>query len=93
MPGLRGVVAFGPQAVGSVNGLLIHPDLMLMASADIECQFVVERGYESITVTVPRTDFEAYLTARQLRDPLQPHRTVDLLVCDATKARELFYPE
>jgi len=90
MPGLRGVVAFGPQAVGTVNGLFIHPDLLLMAAGHIECQFVVEGGYESITVIVPRTDFETYLTARQLRDPLQPHRTVDLLVCDATKARELF---
>jgi len=88
--GLRGVVAFGPQAVGTVNGLLIHPDLMLMAAGHIECQFVAEGGYESITVIVPQRDFEAYLMARQLRDPLQPNRTVDLLVCDTTKARELF---
>jgi AraC family ethanolamine operon transcriptional activator len=88
--GLRAVVVFGPQAVGTVNGLFIHPDLMLMAAGHIECQFVAEAGYESITVIVPRTDFEAYLTARQLRDPLQPNRTVDLLVCDATRARELF---
>jgi AraC-like DNA-binding protein len=90
MSDLRGMVAFGPQAVGTVNGLSIHPDLMLMAAADTECQFVVEPGYESITVTVPQTDFVVHLTARQLRDPLQPHRIVDLLVCDATKARELF---
>jgi len=90
MSGLRGIVAFGPQAVGTVNGLLIHPDLMLIASGHIECQFVAEGGYESITVIVPQTDFEAYLMARQLRDPLQPNRTVDLLVCDSTKARELF---
>jgi AraC family ethanolamine operon transcriptional activator len=90
MPGLMGVVAFGPQAVGTVNGLRIHPDLMLMAAADTECQFVVEHGYESITVAVPPTDFAAHLRARQLRDPVQLHRTVDLLVCDATKAREFF---
>ncbi|HTT21042.1 MAG TPA: helix-turn-helix domain-containing protein, partial [Candidatus Sulfotelmatobacter sp.] len=31
-----------------------------------------------------------YLMARQLRDPLQPNRTVDLLVCDTGKAGELF---
>jgi AraC family transcriptional regulator, ethanolamine operon transcriptional activator len=90
MSGLRGVVAFGPQAVGTVNGLLIHPDLMLMASGHIECQFVAEAGYESITVIVPQTDFNEYLTSRQLRDPFQPNRTVDLLLCDTTKARELF---
>jgi len=90
MPSLRAVVAFGPQAVGTANGLLIHPDLMLMAAGDTECQFVVERSYESITVALPATNFEAYLTTRQLRDPLQPHRAVDLFVCDATKAREFF---
>ncbi|HTT21563.1 MAG TPA: helix-turn-helix domain-containing protein [Candidatus Sulfotelmatobacter sp.] len=90
MPGLRGVVAFGPQAAGTINGLSIHADLMLMAAEDTQCQFVVEPGYESITVTVPRTDFEAHLTARQMKDPLPPHRTVRLLQCDATKTREFF---
>jgi AraC family transcriptional regulator, ethanolamine operon transcriptional activator len=89
-PGLRAVVAFGPQALGTVNGLLIHPDRLLMAVGDAECQFVVERGYESITIALPPTNFEAHLTNRQLRDPLQPHRAVDLFVCDATKAREFF---
>jgi len=90
MPGLRAVVAFGPQALGTANGLHIHPDLMLMAARDAECQFVVDRGYESVTIALPPKNFEAHLVNRQLEDPLQPGRAVDLLVCDVTKAREFF---
>ncbi len=90
MPGRMGVVAFGPQAVGTVNGLVVHPDLMLIAAESTECQFVVEGGYESVTVAVPPADFEAHLRARQLKNPLQPRHTVDPLLCDATKAHAFF---
>jgi len=90
MPGLRAVVAFGPQGLGTVNGLRIHPDLMLMAARDTECQFVVDPGYESVTIFLPPNNFEAYLVNRQLEDPLQPGRPVDLFVCDVTKVREFF---
>jgi len=89
-PGLKAVVAFGPQALGTANGLHIHPDLMLMAARDAECQFVVDRGYESVTIALQPKNFEAHLVNRQLEDPLQPDRAVDVLVCDAIKAREFF---
>jgi len=90
VPGLRAVVAFGPQGLGTINGLHIHPDLMLMAARDAECQFVVDPGYESVTIFLPPKNFEAYLVNRQLEDPLQPGCPVDLFVCDVTKAREFF---
>lgn len=88
--GLMGGVAFGPQAKGTVNGLLIRPHLVLVAAADTACEFVVEGGYESITVGVPPLDFEAHLRARQLWHRIQPRRAMDLLDCDEQKARAFF---
>lgn len=90
VPALRPTVFFGPQAVGTINGIHVHSDYMLMAAADTECQFVVEPGYESVTIAVPPIDFAAHLRERRLRDPLQSSRSVNLLVCDAAKAREFF---
>jgi len=89
-PGMIGVVAFGPRAKGKVNGLIVHPNLMLMAAEGTKCQFVVEADYESIVVGISPTDFEAHLRARHLRDPLQRQSVVDLLVCNAKKACEFF---
>jgi AraC family ethanolamine operon transcriptional activator len=89
-PGLTGVVAFGPRARGTVEGLVIHPHLMLMAVERTECQFVVEGGYESIAVGIPPKDLEVHLRARQQWGRLQPHRNMELLLCDATKADAFF---
>lgn len=89
-PGLTGFVAFGPKAVGSVNGLLIRPHLMLMATAGAEGRFVVDGGYESIAVGISPADLEAHLRARKQRHRFQPKRALDVLVCDATKVRALF---
>jgi AraC-like DNA-binding protein len=89
-PGLTGVVGFGPKAKGKVDGLVIHPHLMLMGAGGTQCQFVVEGGYESIAVGVPPADLEAHLRARQQWDQLRPHRNIDVLICDARKARAFF---
>jgi AraC family ethanolamine operon transcriptional activator len=89
-PGLTGFVAFGPRAGGTVNGLLIRPELMLEATAGGEGRFVVDSGYESIAVGISPADLEAHLRARKQRHQLQPKRALDVLVCDATKVRALF---
>jgi AraC family transcriptional regulator, ethanolamine operon transcriptional activator len=88
--GLIGFVAFGPQAAGTINGLLIRPNLILMAAAGVEGRFVVEAGYESIAVGIPPASFEEHLKIRKQWDRLQPNNDLELLVCDAKKARALF---
>jgi AraC family transcriptional regulator, ethanolamine operon transcriptional activator len=88
--GLIGFVAFGPQAAGNINGLLIRPNLILMAAAGAEGRFVVEAGYESISVGIPPASLEAHLKIRKQWDRLQPKNDLELLVCDAAKARTLF---
>ena len=89
-PNLIGFVVFGPEAAGTINGLLICPDLMLMATAGTEGRFVVEPGYESISVCFSPTDLMAHLKARKQWDGRKPQRAVELLVCDVTKTRALF---
>jgi AraC-like DNA-binding protein len=89
-PGLMAVVAFGPHADGTVNGLLVHPHVLLIAAEGTECEFVVKSGYESISVCVPPADLEDHLRARGLWDQLQRQNGTDLLNCDPTKAQTLF---
>jgi AraC family transcriptional regulator, ethanolamine operon transcriptional activator len=88
--GLVGFVAFGPQAAGTINGLLFRPNLMVMATAGTEGRFVVEGGYESISVGIPPASLEAHLRVRRQWKLLEPQRPLQLLVCDETKAHALF---
>ena len=88
--GLMGGVAFGPQAKGTINGMLIRPHHILVAAEDTVCEFVVQGGYESVTVGVPPINFGAHLRARRLWHRLQPQRAMNLLDCDEKKARAFF---
>jgi AraC family transcriptional regulator, ethanolamine operon transcriptional activator len=89
-PGRMGVVAFGPRAKGTVNGLLIHPDLMLIAAVGTEGQFVVEGGYESIIVSILPADLEVHLRARQQWERFHMPGDIDLHDCDAAKVSAFF---
>jgi AraC family transcriptional regulator, ethanolamine operon transcriptional activator len=88
--GLVGFVAFGPQAAGIFNGFQIRPNLVLVAAPGAEGRFVVERGYESISVGISPASLEAHLRARKQWDHLRPQHALELLVCDTTRVRALF---
>jgi AraC family transcriptional regulator, ethanolamine operon transcriptional activator len=89
-PGLLGVVAFGPRAKGTINGLAVHPNLVLMAAECGECEIVAQDGYESVSVFVPPSELEAHLRARRQWGRFQVPGVIDLLDCDVAKARQLF---
>jgi len=89
-PGMMGVVAFGPRAKGTIQGLLIRPDLLLIAAVGTEGQFVVEGGYESISVSIRPADLEAHLRARQQWEQFHMPGDIDPLDCDAGKVRAFF---
>lgn len=63
--GLLGYVAFGPEARGTVNGVPVRPGMLLAAAPDSEARFVVEPGWESITVLVPPEEIDRHRTARR----------------------------
>jgi AraC-like DNA-binding protein len=83
-------VVFGPAARGTVNGLDVRPDLMMAAESGVQVEFVVEAGYESVTVLVPPTVLEAELTARKREEGFRAPRGVELLDANAIHARGLF---
>ena len=62
--GLITYVVFGPQAIGTVNGLPVRPGLMLAAEPETEARFVSEAGWETIAVLMPPEDVRAHLEAR-----------------------------
>jgi len=70
-------VVFGPQSTGSVNGIALRPGLMLAAGAAAEGRFVVDAGWESITLLLPVEEIGAHLAARQrVNKPPQPQEIV-----------------
>jgi AraC family transcriptional regulator, ethanolamine operon transcriptional activator len=88
--GLLAYVTFGPQAKGTVNGLPVRPDLMLVAEPESEARFVVDAGWESITFLLPPQDISAHLTARQRESEFRLPHGMETLQANAEKVRRLF---
>jgi len=88
--GLLAYVTFGPQAKGTVNGLPVRPDLMLVAESESEAQFVTNHGYESIAFLLPPQDISAHLAARQREGEFRLPHGVEILQADAENVRRLF---
>jgi AraC family transcriptional regulator, ethanolamine operon transcriptional activator len=88
--GLLGFLVFGPQAAGTVNGLQVRPDLMLMAAPATEGRFTVDAGYESLAIGISPADIEAHLKARGQWNPSHSQHPLNPVVCDPAKARTLF---
>ncbi len=88
--GLLAYVAFGPQATGSVNGLPVHPSLLLAAQPSIQVQFVADAGWESVSFLLQPEYVGAHLRARQRADEFRMPRGVETLQADAAKVQTLF---
>ena len=89
--GLLAYVTFGPQARGTVNGLPVRPDLMLVAEPESEGRFVADAGWESITFLLPLQDISAHLTARQRESEFRLPHGVETLQVNAEKVRRSFW--
>jgi len=88
--GLLGYATFGAQATGTVNGLPVRPDSMLVAAPESEVTFVSDAGWESIALLLPPQDISAHLMARQRETEFRLPRDVEMLQVDAEKVRALF---
>ncbi|MBN1488664.1 MAG: helix-turn-helix domain-containing protein [Phycisphaerae bacterium] len=88
--GLVAYVAFGPRAVGTLNGLPVGHDRLLVAAADIEVDFVVAAAYESISFFVPPDDIQTHLRGRRREGELRVPRGVELLQPDPAAAHALY---
>jgi AraC-like DNA-binding protein len=88
--GLLAFVTFGPRATGSVEGLQVRPGMLVVAEPATEAGFVVDPGYESISLLVPPDDILEHLSARQRAGEFRWPRGVEVLRTDPVRARTLF---
>lgn len=88
--GLLAYVVFGPQALGTVNGVQVRADLLLAMPAHTEAGFVAEAGWESLAFLVDTNFLETHLAARQRLDELRLPQRTEPLRADAACVRQLF---
>ena len=88
--GLIGYLLFGPQARGTVNGLVTRPHLMLAAAPGKENLLVTGNGWESITLLVPPDDMRSHLVARRREGEFHLPTGTETLQVDTDRVRALF---
>ena len=90
LEGQLAYVTFGPQASGTANGVPVGPGTMLAAEPGSQARFVVDAGWESITVLLPPQALRAHLAARRRGRELRRPRGVEALHVNPQGARALF---
>jgi AraC family transcriptional regulator, ethanolamine operon transcriptional activator len=88
--GFVAFVVFSPRAAGTLNGLPIGPDRLLVSASGVEVEFVVEGGYESISLLVPPDDLRAHLRGRDREDEFRLPDGVELLQSCPAAAQGLY---
>ncbi|MHB0958323.1 MAG: helix-turn-helix domain-containing protein [Pirellulaceae bacterium] len=88
--GFMAFVAFGPQSVGTLNGLTIGPDRILTSTSGVEVEFVVGGGYESVCFFLPPDDIRAHLRGRHREDEIRLPNGVELLRPSPAAAQGLY---
>lgn len=88
--GFVAYVAFGPRAVGTLNGLPVGPDRVLASMPGIEVEFVVAAGYESVSFLLPPDDIRAHLRGRHREDEFRFPDDVELLTPSPAAAHRMY---
>jgi AraC family transcriptional regulator, ethanolamine operon transcriptional activator len=88
--GFVAFVAFGPQTAGTLNGLPVGPDRVLACESEIEVEFVVAGGYESVSFLLPPDDIRTHLRGRHREDEFRVPNGVELLQPSPASAHELY---
>jgi AraC-like DNA-binding protein len=88
--GFVAFVAFGRQAAGTLNGLPVGPDRVLVCTSGVEVEFVVAGGYESVSFLLPTDDIRAHLRGRQREDEFRLPNGVELLQPNPAAAHGLY---
>lgn len=83
-------VTFGPQSQGTVNGLPVRPGLMLAAGPEAEARFVVDAGWESVTILLPPRDIRDHLAARQRKGEFRLPAGIETLEANPAAVCRLF---
>jgi AraC-like DNA-binding protein len=82
--------AFDAHARGTVNGMSIHPELLVAIAPETEVVVVTDTDYESITLLLPEADVRAHLRDRRREGELRFPKGAEMLQADAAVVRRLF---
>lgn len=88
--GLLAYVTFGPQAIGTVNGLPVSPGLLLAVEPSTQVRLVTNAGWESITLLLRPDYVAAHLSARQRKQEFRMPRGVETLHANPATVQGLF---
>jgi AraC-like DNA-binding protein len=88
--GLVAFVAFGPRAIGTMNGQFVGPDRVLAAESEMEVEFVVAAGYESVSFLLPPDDIRIHLRGRHRGNEFQLPHGAELLTPKPAAAHGLY---
>lgn len=88
--GLLAYVAFGPQSKGTLNGLQVRSGVMAAAEPGAEGMFVVDGGWESVTLLLPPEELRSHMTARGRASEFRVPHGVEMLHTAEARARALF---
>lgn len=88
--GLVAYDAFGPRAAGTVNGLPIRANHILVVQSEIEVEFVVAAGYESVAFLLPPEFIRLHLRGRRREKEFHDPSGVELLQTSHAAVSALF---
>lgn len=88
--GFVAFVAFGPRAAGTLNGLPVGPDRVLVSMPGIEVEFVVAAGYESVSFLVPPDDIRTHVRGRHWNGEFRVPQGAELLTPCPAAAQGLY---
>ncbi len=81
---------FDARARGTVNGLAIHPELVVSTEPGTEVVVVTDVGYESVTLLVPPAEIRAHLRDRGREADFHFPKGAVNLRADGARVRRLF---
>lgn len=87
---LLSFVSFGPQTSGSVDGLSIRPDRLLVVAPETSVGFVADPDYQSITFMVAPEELDRHLQIRRRQADFHAPQGLEVRHVGATMAGQLF---
>lgn len=82
--------AIGPRAKGTVDGVAQRPDVLTLSAPGCEKEFVVEAGYNSISLMIPPDNFLEHLLARRPGAEFNMPIKYDFLSSPGVKTRTFY---
>ncbi len=84
------VVALGPKAKATYDGVSMRPDTLVLAAPGAEVELVVEAGYCSVTLMISPEDVRDHFVARGRNEEFQVPNGAEFLKCSTSATRSFF---